>query len=132
MDCTPPAANTSTHTYSLPMPPARDSRLNEEETVFVVLYPERYGDVEGQLATGGEPMDEGFFERWLKAKGGVDEAEACIRAHAQWRADYVPRGRILEVGTCSSSLDAQTTLSAHLVITLHCKNGAQAECWFSG
>ncbi|CAL8470218.1 g9760 [Coccomyxa elongata] len=57
---------------------------------------ERYGDVRGQLERGGEPVDEGYFERWLRAKGGVDEAEACIRAHAQWRADYVPMGRILE------------------------------------
>ncbi len=43
-------------------------------------------------------MDEGYFERWLKAKGRIDEAEACIRAHAQWREDYVSMGRILEVG----------------------------------
>lgn len=65
--------------------------------VVCILLAESYGDVRGQLERGGEPIDEDFFERWLKAKGGVDEAEACIRAHAHWRADNVPLGRILEV-----------------------------------
>lgn len=87
------------------------SHLNEEETMSVVLWPERYGDVRGQLAKGGEAMDEGFFERWLKAKGGVEEAEACIRAHALWRAEHVPSGRILEVGTYMHRLPFQLKFS---------------------
>ncbi len=68
------------------------------ETCAFVELSDSHGDVRGQLARGGEPVTEDFFQRWLKAKGGVDEAEACIRAHAQWRADYIPLGRILEVG----------------------------------
>ncbi|CAK0773781.1 hypothetical protein CVIRNUC_004101 [Coccomyxa viridis] len=57
---------------------------------------ESRGDVRGQLQRGAEPLDPDFYARWLKSKGSVDEAEACIRAHAEWREAFVTRGRIHE------------------------------------
>ena len=63
-----------------------------------MLSAESTPEVRAQLLSGGEPVDEGFYARWLKAKGSVDEAELCLRAHAAWRAEAVPAGRILEVG----------------------------------
>lgn len=38
------------------------------------------------------------IHRWLRAESyKLDEAEARLRAHAEWRASYVPKGRIDEV-----------------------------------
>ncbi len=107
-----------------------------------LLVAERFGDVRGQLERGGEPVDEGYFERWLRAKGGVDEAEACIRAHAQWRADYVPMGRILEVGhpalqpqtpaACCFMCES-TMMKVRAEFTLHdCRRGRLLTSWQLG
>ncbi len=63
----------------------------------ILLFTESRGDVRGQLQRGAEPLDPDFYARWLKSKGSVDEAEACIRAHAEWREAFVTRGRIHEV-----------------------------------
>jgi hypothetical protein len=44
-------------------------------------------------------VDAHFLERWLKMKkGDVDLAEEAVRGHAAWRAEYMPAGRVLEVG----------------------------------
>ena len=60
-------------------------------------FAEATPEVRAQLQLGGEPVDSGYFARWLKAKGSVEEAEHSIRLHAAWRAQEVPNGRILEV-----------------------------------
>lgn len=50
-----------------------------------------------QLRNGGENFDDKFVGRWLTAKGrDINAAAAAIRAHAEWRKDYVPAGRIEE------------------------------------
>ncbi|KAL0037273.1 hypothetical protein WJX79_009391 [Trebouxia sp. C0005] len=62
------------------------------------------GHVEAQLRAGGEPgllgtsgIDDETLLRWLKAeKYSVSKAEKRLRAHAQWRKEYVPLGRIEE------------------------------------
>ena len=39
--------------------------------------------------------------RWLAARGhDVNDAEAGLRRHAAWRAEYTPDGRISEVTVC--------------------------------
>ena len=48
-------------------------------------------------STAASPQTRPCTHAGLKAKGGVDEAEACLRYHAAWRAEQVPAGRILEV-----------------------------------
>ena len=60
--------------------------------------------VEELLRTGGEPnligegLDEETLRRWLRAENfNVKKAGARLRAHATWRASYVPQGRILQV-----------------------------------
>lgn len=51
-----------------------------------------------KLAPTGEVVDDAFFARWHKARGGsVEAAAAGIAAHAAWRPTFVgPAGRILE------------------------------------
>ena len=60
--------------------------------------------VEALLRKGGEPgliedrLDDETLKRWLRAENfQISKAEARLRAHAQWRATYVPTGRIPEV-----------------------------------
>lgn len=46
----------------------------------------------------GPGLDDGTLLRWLRAeKYDVDKAYNRLVKHAQWRADYVPDGRIHEV-----------------------------------
>ena len=70
--------------------------------IGIPMFAEGHGDVRGQLQRGAEPLDPDFYARWLKSKGSIDEAEACIRAHAEWRETFVTRGRIHEVKRLSS------------------------------
>ena len=56
------------------------------------------------LKRGGEPglisdtFDDHTLARWLRAEEyNVRKAETRLRDHAAWRAQYVPKGRILEV-----------------------------------
>lgn len=61
--------------------------------------------VEELLRKGGEPgliqdqgLDDHTLSRWLRAESyNLKKAEARLRAHAQWRASYVPHGHILQV-----------------------------------
>ncbi|GFR53266.1 hypothetical protein Agub_g16048 [Astrephomene gubernaculifera] len=55
-------------------------------------------EVDAQLRKGGEwGLDEATLRRWLVArKGDVKEAARDLRAHAAWRAEYVPNGCISE------------------------------------
>lgn len=54
-------------------------------------------EVAQKLAKGGEPVDEACFRRWLQADNySLTKAEARLRAHAEWRIEYVPEGRIDE------------------------------------
>lgn len=40
------------------------------------------------------------LQRWLRAeKYDVGKAESRLRHHLHWRADYLPCGRVLEVGS---------------------------------
>ena len=53
---------------------------------------------------GGEAgmtcLDEATLERWLRAENfDVDKAEKRLRAHALWRRDEFPEGKVLEVST---------------------------------
>lgn len=60
--------------------------------------------VEELLRKGGEPgliqdqgLDDHTLSRWLRAESyNLKKAEARLRAHAQWRASYVPHGHILQ------------------------------------
>lgn len=57
-------------------------------------------DVDAQLKKGGEykGLDDSTLLRWLRArKGDTKIAARDLQAHAQWRAAYVPNGRISEV-----------------------------------
>ncbi|CAD7699735.1 unnamed protein product [Ostreobium quekettii] len=77
----------------------QDLRLADDDPLVVELRCRIEGDggtVES-LRLGGERCDEAFLRRWLTAKGrDVEVATAAIRAHAEWRAKYVPCGRITE------------------------------------
>ena len=45
-----------------------------------------------------QSLDEVTLERWLRAENfNVDKAEKKLRAHAIWRRDEFPEGRVLEV-----------------------------------
>jgi len=48
---------------------------------------------------GGEgELDEVILNRWLKAENyNVEQAEKRLRAHAIWRQEEFPEGRVLEV-----------------------------------
>lgn len=51
----------------------------------------------GQELTVGPGLQLGLH-RWLRADSyKLDEAEARLRAHAEWRASYISKGRIDEV-----------------------------------
>lgn len=78
-----------------------------------VLQDENIGS---QLRAGGEPgmlgssgVDDQTLLRWLKAeKYCVNKAEQRLRAHATWRQEYVPLGRIQE-SEIQPELDAEKT-----------------------
>lgn len=55
--------------------------------------------VDNQLRAGGEDgLTDATLKRWLTArKGDVKLAAKDLRAHAAWRAAYVPNGRISAV-----------------------------------
>ena len=60
-----------------------------------LLSGERVLDV---LRLTGEDPDDAFLLRWLRSRDGdVDEAEAGVRAHSEWRAQHVQTGGINEV-----------------------------------
>ncbi|CAD7702641.1 unnamed protein product [Ostreobium quekettii] len=51
----------------------------------------------GDFRDGEDMMDELWLCRWLRARNwSVDKAEECVRAHAAWREEFMPRGRVLE------------------------------------
>eukprot|EP00803_Ostreobium_quekettii_P009804 evm.model.scf_52.20 EVM.evm.TU.scf_52.20 scf_52:164140-164964(-) len=51
----------------------------------------------GDFKDGEDMMDERWLMRWLRARRwNVDRAEEAVRAHAAWRAAYMPDGRVLE------------------------------------
>lgn len=50
-------------------------------------------------------LDDTVLERWLRAESfNVDKAEKRLRAHALWRRDNFPEGRVLEVRNWSLTL----------------------------
>lgn len=54
-------------------------------------------EVANALKKGGEVLDDACLQRWLRADSyAVSTAEARLRAHAVWRSEYVPNGRIDE------------------------------------
>jgi len=57
-----------------------DSQSAELRAVRALLPPE----AAGQLAAGGEPLDDAALQRWLRARRGA------------WRAAFAPAGRVLE------------------------------------
>jgi hypothetical protein len=69
-----------------------DSQSAELRAVRALLPP----DAAGQLAAGGEPLDDAALRRWLRARRGAAPAAAALAAHAAWRAAFAPAGRVLE------------------------------------
>lgn len=59
----------------------------------------RRGGEAGMPADGGMGGPSGPLARFLRAeKFDVHKAEKRLRAHAAWRASYIPDGRISEAG----------------------------------
>ena len=51
-----------------------------------------------RLKVGGEKSDDVFLERWLVSRQqNVNETAIALRRHAQWRAAFLPSGRIHDV-----------------------------------
>ena len=74
-------------------------RFHPQLTQVTALRRRLVGEAEAQLAAGGEALSDEFLARWLRARGrDVVAAEEAVRAHARWRAEFVPKGRVLEVG----------------------------------
>ena len=68
---------------------------------------ERDGASLDQLRIGGEAPEEAFLTRWLNSKhGDVEEAAKALEKHAQWRAAFVPRGRIHDVDILTLTLNS--------------------------
>lgn len=64
----------------------------------------RADGVEERLRTGGERLDLAAVARWVRAKkNNLREAEDALKAHSYWRQEYVPEGRISEVGCLKST-----------------------------
>lgn len=68
-----------------------------EVAEFMQRLQQRVDGVADKLAQAGEPLTPHLALRWLTSRGwDVDEAERALAAHAEWRAQYVSAGRILE------------------------------------
>ena len=81
----------------------------------------RRQDLEGIWAVqGGEGgLDDVTLHRWLQAENyNVDAAEKRLRAHAIWRKEEFPEGRVLEVPNSLTPThpSPSSVLSAVLVI----------------
>ena len=67
---------------------------------------------------GGEgDLDDVTLHRWLQAENyNVDAAEKRLRAHAIWRKEEFPEGRVLEVAAKSPLLSFLPLVASTLII----------------
>lgn len=80
--------------------PNRDSVALSSDAAVQKLREEleRDGVTLNRLRVGGESADDVFLTRWLNSKKrNVIQAAHAVAKHAQWRANFVPQGRIHDV-----------------------------------
>ena len=69
----------------------------------------------------GDDWDDQTLSRWLTAETfNVNHAEARIRKHATWRAEYIPKGFILKVAKARSSTSCLFSRCSLGVIHYNC------------
>eukprot|EP00877_Chromochloris_zofingiensis_P001376 jgi/Chrzof1/11239/Cz05g29020.t1 len=81
------------------MSPSKREHSSEEQAVMMAQLRDALSpDVHVNLLKGGEEgVTEATLRRWLAARKWVlEDALRDLTAHAQWRAQFVPNGRILE------------------------------------
>lgn len=82
------------------MSPHHHHLTPEQQEAMAKQLRETLGDeVDANLVAGGEEgLTHDTLFRWLRArKWKLEEAAKDLKAHAQWRKEYVPEGRITEV-----------------------------------